>query len=376
MRIALVSNSFLPDVGGAELVVHELAQAWGRQGHEVRVLNWVTDEATHPQATYSVRRYRPLRGAPRFGYHRFPFFGYTARQIARLLREFAPDFVSGHMGYPTASYLARARPRWPFMVTCHGRDLTHFDWGYRKQYGIDDLMRRDLQASLGAVAISSYAHRCLSDLGLPEEKIHDIPNGVDLERFRRPVDFDLRDVLGLPKEAMVVLSVGRVHPQKDFETGLRAFAAVARDVPRAHQLILGKRTTGLRPLVDELGLTDRVHLHEGLHGDDLVGAYQQADVFFSSSVWEMMPLVVLEAMAAGLPAVVTNVSGSQDLVRHEQTGLVVEPGAVDEMAAALRRMLTDARQREDFAASTARRADGYAWDRVARMYVDVFEGTR
>jgi len=93
-----------------ELVAHSLAVEWGKQGHEVLIVNWVTDEATHPEATYLVAKFDLLRGAPRFGYHRFPFSGYTRRRIEKILDDFEPDFISAHMGYPTAHWLASTRP--------------------------------------------------------------------------------------------------------------------------------------------------------------------------------------------------------------------------------------------------------------------------
>ncbi len=373
MRIALVSPSFLPDVGGAEFVAHNLAMAWGRQGHTVQVLNWVTDRPSHPDATYSVARFSLLRGAPRFGYHRFPFLGYTVRQLERAFSEFRPDFVSGHMGYPTGPYLAGCRPRVPFSLTCHGRDLTHFDWGYRNEYGIDQVMRGAMLASQGVIAISSYARRVLEELGLPVEKIHDIPNGVDLERFARPMGGDVRDLLGIPADTPLVLSVGREHPQKAFAAGIRAFALAAGRRPDAPNQILGKGTEANRPLIESLGLEGRVHTHPGLQGDELVGAYRSATVYFSPSVWEMMPLVVLESMAAGIPAVVTNVSGSQDLIVDGKTGFIVEAGDEESMADRLTAVLEDAALRSRLAKATSERVIDYGWDHVARRHLELAE---
>lgn len=371
MRIAVVIPSFLPAVGGAEFVAHYLAVEWGKQGHEVRVFNWSSDEATHPDANYGVAKFRLLRGAPRFGYHRFPFSWYTRRDLGRLLDAFDPHLVFGHMGYPTGHWLSRLRPERPYYITCHGRDITLFDWGDRTVYGIDDVLRDALDRSAGAIAISSFAARLMEDLGVPPERIHFIPNGVDVERFRREVRSDLRALLDLPAEARVVLSVGREHPQKAFAAGLEAFAGVAARTTNAWLVILGKGTEANLPLAERLGIADRVRLCEGLHGDDLIAAYQQADVLFSPSVWEMMPLVVLEAMAAGLPAVVTNISGSQDLVLDGETGFIVEPGALDDMADALVKLIEDDALRTAFARAAGSRAEDYSWERVSRRQLEL-----
>ena len=371
MKIALLSPSFLPTVGGMEFVAHSLAMEWGKQGHEVLVLNWITDEATHPDASYAVARFDLLRGAPRFGYHRFPFSGYTRRSIEKILKRFEPDFISAHMGYPTAHWLASTRPKRNYVVTCHGRDITLLDWGDRRQYGIDDELRDGLDRSIGAIAISTHARKMMEDLGVDPGVIKDIPNGVDLERFQKAVNFDFRKELGLGPDVRIVLSVGREHAQKAYATGIRAFAEVASAESNVHYVIVGKNTDSHQALVDELGLGDRVLFSEVLQGDSMVGAYQQADIFFSPSIWEMMPLVVLESMATGLPAVVTNVSGSQDLVLNGETGFIVEPGETSAMAEAIVRLLRDRAMGESFRQSVLQRVNDFSWDAVSRRYLEL-----
>jgi glycosyltransferase involved in cell wall biosynthesis len=374
MRIALVSPSFLPATGGAEFVVHNLAQAWGRQGHEVLVLNWVGGEATHDEATYSVARFRLLRGAPRVGYHRFPWGFYTRSDIASQLRNFKPDFISAHMAYPTGYYLDGLMPSCPHVITCHGGDLTNFGWGYRQQYDIDDLLRSALNRCTGAIAISSVARTLMEELGVRPDRVHDIPNGVDLERFRKQVEFDLRQHFELDRTKRIILSVGREHEQKAYATGLRAFARVAQRDSRAHYLLVGRGNSVHSELCDELGIRDRVTLCEGLFGDQLVAAYQQADIFFSPSIWEMMPLVVLEAMASGRPAVVTNISGSQDLVLNEENGLVVAPNDIEGLSDALLRLLADEALQRSFSESMLERSERYSWESVSKNYLALSQG--
>ena len=371
MKIAVLTPSFLPAVGGMEFVVHSLAVEWGKQGHEVLVVNLVSDEATHPDANYSVARFTHPRGAPRFGYHRFPFSGATRRSIEKILKAFEPDFISAHMGYPAAHWLEASRPRRKYVVTSHGRDITLFDWGFRNRYGIDRQLRDALNHSQGAIAISSHARRMMEDLGVAPEVIKDIPNGVDLERFRKSVDFDLRQELGLAPDTRIVLSVGREHPQKDYATGLRAFSRVARAEENVHYVIAGRDLQVHQPLVEELGLADRVSFSGILQGDSMVGAYQQADIFFSPSIWEMMPLVVLESMATGRPAVVTNISGSQDLVLDGETGFVVEPRDEEALAESLLELVRDEAKRTRFGENADRRADDYSWDRISRRYLEL-----
>lgn len=370
MRIALVCQTFFPQVGGAEFVMHHLACQWHRQGHDVVVLNGVSEETTRAEGRYTVRRFKLLRGATRFGYHRFPFLWHGVHAVGRLVRDVRPDFISAHFGFPTGLWLARMRPTPRYLVTCHGEELTKFGWGYRVRYGADALVAEALTKSAGAIALSRHARMLMEELGVPPTNILDIPNGVEVDKFARPVDFDLRGRFGLPAEARVILSVGREHPQKAYETGVRAFAQVAAGEPDVYYVILGKNTDRWRPLAEELGVGKRVVFCPGLYGDELIGAYQQADVFFSPSIWEMLALVVLEALAAGRPQVVTNVSGSPDVIQHGENGFVVEPGRAEEMAEALRTLVRDFALRERMSRANRERAKQYSWERISRMYLE------
>lgn len=370
MKIALVTASFLPQVGGAEFAIHNLALQWHAQEHETCIMNCVTNEATHAQGEYMVKRFKLLRGSTRLGYHRFPMGWYAQRGLGRLLKEFKPDFISAHFGYPTGYWLSRIKPLPKYLITCHGSEITKSEWSYRQRYNCDKQLTRGLKMSAGCVAISTYARKLMEELGVESSHIFDIPNGVDVERFQSKVDFDLHGKFGIPKEAVVVLSVGRDHPAKAYDTAIKAFAKLHSRVREVFYVMLGKSTGKWRSLASELGVGKQVGIYEGLYGNELVGAYQQADIFFSSSVQEMFPLVVLEAMAAGLPEVVTNVSGSQDVIKSGTNGFVAKPNQPDEMADALYKLATDESLRKRMADANRERSKFYGWDHISRMYLE------
>lgn len=370
MKIAIATTSFLPNVGGAELVMHHLAQQWCRMGHEVCVINSTTDQATHPEALYCARQFKMLRGSSRFSYHRFPFGGYATRAMQRALRAYRPDFISGHFGYPVGVWLGWMKNLPPYLVTDHGPAVCTFSWGGRARYNFDDIIGECLNRATGVVAISTWARQQLQDLRVRPDKIVDIPNGADLERFGRRVDLNIRSKFNLPADSLLVLSVGRDHAQKAFDVGIKAFAQASIGIPEARYLILGRQTTRWQSLVDDLGCSGRVILCDGLYGDELVAAYQQADVFLSSSIFELCPLVVVEAMAGGCPAVVTNVSGSQDMIHTGENGIVVEPGDIPAMANALRQLLEQPELREQYSQAARQKSLQFGWDNIARQYLD------
>lgn len=371
MRIALVTATFLPNVGGAEFVVHHLANAWTAMGHEVRVFNWLSDRATHPEARYTVRQYPMLPGATRFGYHHAPW-GYAQPMIlSAALHRYRPDLVSAHYGYPCGTWLASARPRIPYLVTCHGAELTPEPWGLRAIYHCDRALVRGLSQSRAAIALSRDARRWMETLGVPAARIVEIPNGVESARYERPSPFDLRRALGIPRGARVVLSVAREHPTKNHDVTLAAHARVARARRDVWQVFIGRGTEALRERARALGVGDRVATHPGLDGDDLVGAYQQADLFVLASRFEVFSLVLLEAMAAGRAVVTSRVSGCVDIVRDGVHGATTPVGDVGALADAIEHLLADDGLRAAMGERNRAVARAHDWSRIAARYLQV-----
>jgi len=370
MRIAIVTGSFLPRVGGAEFVVHHLACAWHRQGHEVCVMNTDTAQATHAEGRYTVKRFKLPRGASHFGHHKFPW-GWVARhKLTRLLREFEPDVISAHGGFPSGVWLSRINPLPRFVVTCHGSELHKASWGNRARYGLDGILPDALNRSAGVIAISTQARQWMEEMGVQPSRILAIPNGVDIERFAVDPQLDIRGELGVPDGSVMILSVGRDHAAKAYDTGIKAFAKLIARGCDAYYVLLGKGTDRWRPLAKALGVGDRVIFHDGMYGEKLVGALKQADIFFSPSTEEVLALVVLEAMAAGLPEVVTNISGSQDVIETGKNGVVVEPDQPEAMANALHQLAMDEDLRARMGAANLERAPSYSWDRISRLYLE------
>jgi glycosyltransferase involved in cell wall biosynthesis len=340
MKIALVTTSFLPVVGGAEFVVHHLANNWVAQGHDVWVFNAFHKKVSHKTAAYQVGKYLIPRGATRFGYHRFPWHWATCRSLKRALDRFQPEFISGHFGLPAALFLSAIKPECPWTITCHGNEISPsiFPASDRGRYRIDDLLAKAMNTATAAIAISQIAEDSLLEIGVNANQIKRIPNGVDLAAFQNESDPRRLDRLGINGRPFI-LSVGRNAPQKNFVHGLKAFASVAKRHRDLQYLICGHGCKLLASEVRASGLAHRVILSEPLHGADLLAAYKTALALVSSSIWEFSPLVILEAMAAGLPQVATNVPGTRDFVRDQETGFLVEPAAPESMAAAIGRLI-------------------------------------
>jgi starch synthase (maltosyl-transferring) len=229
---------------------------------------------------------------------------------------------------------------------------------------------------VGSVCVSEGVLRFTRDVGkIDAERLTVIPNGVDPSRFDRAEAVD-RSSLGIPAQACFALYVGRLDPQKGLPILLDAAGRVAANDPRLHLAIVGDGPE-LAALLDRAeglpSLDERLHVLG--RRSDIPALLKAADILVLPSLWEGMPNVVLEAMAARRAVIGTRVEGTEDLVVHEETGLLVPPGDVSALADALGRAVADpCRFRMFGEAGRARVEAKYAPRRAVDAYDRLWSG--
>lgn len=312
MRILFLSTSM--GMGGADSQLLSAAQELRRRGHEIFIVSMTPLGPMGLEArkvglfTESLQMRRGVpdpRGLVR---------------LARFVRSWRPDIVHSHMVH--ANLLARAL-RFLAPVPALVSTIHNIDEGgrlrmaaYRLTNGLVDHM---------TIVSEAAARRFVDDRIVPERLLRVIPNGVDTERYRGvPAEIreNLRRLLGLT-DAFVWLAVGRFEIAKDYPNMLRAFARVRELRAEARLLLVGRGSLQeeTEALVRELGLTEEVRFL-GVRGD-IPEVMSAADGYVLSSAWEGMPMVLLEAGAAGLPIVATRVGGNHEVVRDGATGFLV-----------------------------------------------------
>ena len=285
----------------------------------------------------------------------------TIRWLADRFRGTGTHLVQGHAHGPsTTSTVAAWRAGLPAIATVHTLGSIS---GLRHR-----LQERLLARLRSAIVCVSGAVRddYLRATGIAPEKVHVLYNGLDvagiarLPREREPV----RRELGLPADALLLLCPARLIPDKDHRGLLAAFARIAPDHPRAHLLLAGDGPLAaeLRDEIARAGLGDRVHLLGPR--DDVPRLLRAADLAVLASRREGFSNVVLEAMAAGIPQVVTDVGGNREAMEGDATGRLVPPGDLEAFASALRELLASPGLRERLAEAAARRAWRFDLDRT------------
>lgn len=234
----------------------------------------------------------------------------------------------------------------PVLATVHGRQLTTLDLEAQRACG----------SHVSVVCQQSYYHAL--GVGVPASHLSCETNGVDTTVFKplTPGGAGLRAALGLVDDTPLVGFVGRLSPEKGPEVFVRATLLLRNKCPDAHCVVIGEgpMEAELRELIEQFGLTDRLHLL-GMR-QDMPAVYNELDLLVSSSHSEAMPLAVMEAMACGVPAVAARVGGVPDIVEHGQSGWLVAPGDFDDIANRCAWLLGEAALRRRMGAHARQRA--------------------
>jgi glycosyltransferase involved in cell wall biosynthesis len=351
--------------GGLETYCWEMGRALAQRGNDVTLVAGARGNAWHDEVKLAQFAFRLEQEWPDFG-HRFQ------RLMERLsFARSALDHVLS-AGYDA---LVISKPYdFPVMWRARRRGLkaqiafhasgTEFYFGDRWFSGAVDHW----------LAVSRYTARQQEGrYGHATSVVH---NGVDVGRFhpvgRNP---DLRTAWGVPANARLVVSTGRLVGWKGLRLVVSAMSGLAGDV---HYLVVGAgpEAEALRAHASALGLSDRVHLTGRVEHPRLPEVLSQADVYVQPSIGEeSFGISVVEAMACGLPVLASNFGALPEVVADGETGMLVAPGDVGAWTSALADLLADpARQRRMGAAARARAEAKFTWAACARDLEAILQG--
>jgi glycosyltransferase involved in cell wall biosynthesis len=297
----------------------------------------------------------------------------VSRRLAAAVRERGIEVIHAHQ-YSPFFYAALARPLCGFpslILTEHGRHYPDRVSPLRR--AVNRLVLDRLATAVTACCRFSAAGLCRTD-GFAGARIETIENGIEVEAYGPAKSrTEAKRKAGLDPDRLYIIHVARHHPVKDQATLLRAFALAAPELPDVDLLLAGDGP--LRPELENqvitLRLMDRVRFL-GIRTDipDLMRA---ADAFALTSLSEAASLTLLEAMASGLPVVVTAVGGNPEIVRPERDGLLFARGDAAGGAAAFRRLFTEPGLAARLGAAGRERAiEHYRLSRTVDRYFDLY----
>lgn len=376
MNICIFGNSFLPAVGGKEYVMHYLANALAGIGHDVTVVaKRVSWERPQQERAYDLSLYGlPVKGSGKSG------LDFCSAMLAMIIlnRKKQFDVLNCH-GVDHAGTMARhlkSLCKLPLVMTPHGQDvrkIPDIGFGLRLTDVWDRRISENLKAANYVTAISRSVRQDLDMI--PEKRIVDIPNGIDIARFSSPRANYLHGLLKIQSTTRIILSVGRNQVVKGYDYGIKAVSTLVKNLDShdIHYVIVGRGVTDLKKMVAEYQSENFISLIDELPPEKVSQCYKSAVIFFSPSIAEGMSLVSLEAMASGLPLVVTNVPGNDDVVRDNGCGVIVKSKDPEAMAAGLHQLLSDDSYRSSLAELSQQCSGKYDWSKIAVQYESVYQ---
>ena len=359
MKVLVVSGIWPPDVGGPASHAPEVAGYLLEHGHEPRVL--ITADAPPAAAPYPVSwvdRGSPVRHLR------------AAARVAQLARDVDVVYTTGMFGRSGVGSLVA---RTPYVVKLTAdpaferarrrglTDATPADFQGERSVATWPLRAaRDAIAKRAAHVItpSSYLRELAIGWGVAEDRVTVLPNPAPFVRDGAARDV-LRERFGMSGPTLVF--AGRLALPKSLEVGIAAAQAAGVDL-----LVAGDG-----PERERLEALGHARFLGPLPREDVLALFRAGDASLLSSTWENFPHGVVESLAAGTPVVATRVGGVAEVVLDGQNGLLVPPGDVDALAAAIRRLFGEQGLLERLRAAAAQSVSDYAPDRVYGALVDV-----
>jgi phosphatidylinositol alpha-mannosyltransferase len=359
VRIAVVCPYAWEAAGGVQVHVRNLAMRLRDREHDVAVLSAGWAAPREPWVRIVGRPVRvPYRGTVA------PIAPLAYRRTRDVLASFDPDLVHVHEPLaPSVSMYATLTSPSPVVATVHA----YLDRSRAMERAAPVLRRVWADVAVG-VAVSEAAARFLRRaLGGVDLEI--VPNGVDVAAWSQPA----RVADDLPAGRRIVWA-HRLDPQKGFPVAVAAFAKVVDAVPEAVLIVAGEGAD--REALDLLtpSVRERVHLLGTVRNDELPAIHAAGDAFVAAAVGqESFGVVLLEAMAAGLPVVATDIPGFREVVTQGLHGLLVPPRDPEALAAGLVRVLTEPGLPERLGEAGREHAREYDWAIVVERLEELYE---
>ena len=376
MNILMMTNTYVPHVGGVARSVQRFANAFRRSGHAVLVI--APEFAGAPEHETDVIRVPAIQN---FNGSDFSVVLPTPLLLSSEIDAFRPDLVHSHHPFllgASALRIAGARGL-PLVFTHHTlyERYTHYVPGDSPamQRFVVDLSTSYANLSEQVFAPSETIAELLLSRGVTAP-IGVVPTGLDVDAFACGDGAALRGRMGIPDDAFVVGHVGRLAPEKNIGFLARAIARFVRTAPDAHALIVGSGPSQsiIESAFEREDMRGRLHLAGQQSGRSLADAYAAMDIFGFASHTETQGMVLTEAMAAGVPVVALDAPGVREVVVDRVNGRLLPSEDQPAFIAALDWIAERSPEARSALRSEAKStAAAFAIDRCADNALDLYQ---
>ncbi|SFC45451.1 N-acetyl-alpha-D-glucosaminyl L-malate synthase BshA [Bacillus sp. OV322] len=327
-----------PTVGGSGVVATELGKLLAEKGHEIHFissslpfrLNKMYHNVYYHQVevnSYSVFQYPPYDLA-------------LASKMAEVINREKLDILHVHYAIPHAvcAILAKQMAGHPVKIvtTLHGTDITVL--GYDPS--LTELIKFGIEKSDAVTAVSDALVTQTSEVIAPDKDIRTVYNFIDERVYQKKESQSLKQEYGIDSSEKVIIHVSNFRAVKRVQDVVRAFYSISEKVPSKLLLVGdGPEITVVCNLVKELGIEDKVLLLG--KQDNLEELYSMSDLILLLSQKESFGLVLIEAMACGVPGIGTDIGGIPEVIEDGKTGFICKLGDVEDVASKAITLLSD-----------------------------------
>ncbi|MCL7943604.1 glycosyltransferase [Marinobacter sp. ATCH36] len=378
LRVAMFTNNYLPFIGGVPISIERLRKGLETLGDVILIV--CPRYRDQPRQESNVVRVPSLLS---MGENReFRLANIFLPRIRQRLRAFKPDII--HLHHPIwlgslGMFIAR-RLKVPAVYTYHTRleHYAHFvplPGNLFRNLISHELIKRFANKCDGVIVPTYSTEEYLRMIGV-KSPVFVQPTGIEYQRFQEVDDEDvrkLRESLNIGDETVFV-SVSRLSNEKNIDFMIDAIDELRRRTDRPFRFLMigeGHQHERLQQRIDELDLQDHFTLVGSIPPDDMATWYHLGDAFLFASKSETQGMVILEAMAAGLPVVAVRSSGIDDVVRDGFNGFKT-PEKQDQWCARVQQLLEDDGLREELAAHALEFAADYSVEQFARDMREIY----
>lgn len=416
MKIVISTDLYYPMINGVAVFSRNLAAGLKKRGHDVMVLApSITGKfkiEKDPEFGFTVVRLKSVK------IHLYPdqinkvpeakdFLGVKLpkvyyknglnaslncyRTVKRILDDFQPDIIHDQTPGPVALAVFRyAKKRdIPLVSTDHA-----YPDNLTQQLKLPHVAKKPINSMMNKYFVSflkrsEYAtmptEQAVADLIPQKRKPFKVPvealsNGIDLSRFAKGrANKEIYDEYKIPKNKPIVLYIGRVDPEKSLDILMKAFIKAHEKVPDAHLVVVGDGSarSKLEGIIEKAGLNKNAHFLGRVVGDNLPQLYRTGTVFAITSKTETQSIVLMEAMASGLPCVAVDAGAVHELVKNNKNGYLVEADDITAVANSLVKILTNkerqAKMSEESVARATKHDISHTLTRMEEIYTQVLE---
>jgi glycosyltransferase involved in cell wall biosynthesis len=383
MRICLVNALFHPFSGGVEKHMYELSRELVKQGVDVTIITARLRGTPAYEEIDGVKVHRiPCLEIKVPGFYPPPMISAPGfiRYLKRLDEQYHFDIIHLQnryfVSFNMAALYCRLKKK-PFMMTIHNArpvgislpvtigGLT-YDWLIgRWPFAMADRI----------IAVSKWVRGDIAKYGIDPGMIIPVHNGINVSEFKPSDAKNVRAEYGIGDSPML-LFVGRMITQKGIPYLIDSMPLVLKKHPGAKLFLVGRGSLleGLKSKVASMHLENSVIFSGYMSEEMLKDAYGTCDLFVLPSVWEVLPIAVLEAMSSGKPVVCTDAGGDREMVRDGVNGFVVPMRNPVALAEKINMVLSDAEMRSRMGAASRRIAgEEFDWGLIAAQTKRVYE---